>query len=61
MTSWQNYDPKICHQYAKENFNSQQMTLAYLEKYTRVLDGEQLNSSCPKLLEQTPKFLDWND
>ncbi len=61
MTCWQDYNPKICHQYAKEKFNSKQMALAYLEKYTRVIDGEQLNPSSPKLLKQTPKFLEWNN
>lgn len=61
MSRWQDYDPKICHQYAQEKFNSQQMALAYLEKYEHVLDGEQLNSSPLKLAKQPPKFLEWKD
>lgn len=59
MLDWQKFDPKICHQYAKEHFNSQQMTHAYVEKYTRVLDREPLNVIKPKLVEVPPKYLPW--
>lgn len=60
MTCWQDYDPRVCHQYVKEKFNSKQMAEQYLKKYTQVLDGEKLNPSTPKLLQQPPKFLSWN-
>ncbi|MDO4228520.1 MAG: glycosyltransferase [Capnocytophaga sp.] len=61
MLDWQKFDRKTCHQYAKENFNTEVMTKAYVEKYTRVLDGETLNPQKPKLIEIAPKFLPWNE
>ncbi|MFK8275153.1 glycosyltransferase [Capnocytophaga cynodegmi] len=60
MQHWQKYDSKVCHQYAKEHFNSQQMAKNYMEKYIRILDGEKLNTQKPKLLQVQPKFLAWN-
>ncbi|MGM0635857.1 MAG: glycosyltransferase [Bacteroidota bacterium] len=56
------YDAKVCHQYAVENFNSKKMTLAYVEKYQQVLDGEKLNTQQPKYIDTNePKFLPWNE
>ena len=53
-----NFSAKICHQYAVENFNSKKMALAYLEKYTVVLNDKSLNEHNPKLLQiQTERFL----
>lgn len=38
-----NYDPKICHEYARDTFNHISMAKAYIEKYEKVLNGEALN------------------
>ena len=48
------YNPEVCHQYAKEHFNAQNMALKYLEKYQIVLDGKTLNSKRPKPIETKP-------
>lgn len=39
-----NYAPKICHEYAVDNFNSMRMAEDYLKLYEKVLNGEQLNN-----------------
>lgn len=53
-----NFSAKICHEYALENFNSRKMALAYLEKYSVVLNGKSLNEHNPSRLQiQTEKFL----
>lgn len=59
IKNWQDFSPKVCHQYAKEVFNSEKMAKAYMEKYIRVLDGENLNAHKPKLITEVPKFLPW--
>ena len=52
------FSPKICHDYAVENFNSKKMALEYLEKYLVVLNGGNLNETNPTLLKiQQEKFL----
>jgi glycosyltransferase involved in cell wall biosynthesis len=52
------FDPKICHQYAYENFNSKIMAINYLKKYEIVLNGHTLNQTPPMLQEiQKEKFL----
>jgi hypothetical protein len=41
-----------------ENFTSTQMTNAYLSKYEKVMNGQQLNKTAPKLIAiQKEKFL----
>jgi len=55
------YSRKTCHDYVVEYFNSKKMTVAYLEKYQRVMAGESLNASKPYLQEITKKLLDWFD
>ena len=50
-----------CHNYAVEMFNSKKMAEAYHDKYCKVLNGEKLNASPPKLIEkQDIKLLEWN-
>jgi glycosyltransferase involved in cell wall biosynthesis len=51
------WKPKVCRDYAIENFNSKKMALKYLEIYERVIDGEVLNESIPTLQEPEPKLL----
>lgn len=54
------YDRRSCHQYAKDIFDSKTMAKKYLSNYEKVLNGQHLNSSNPKLLDQNmPKFLPW--
>jgi len=49
-----------CHNYALELFNSKRMAGLYLEKYLKVLNGGNLNTRPPKLIErQTEKLLEW--
>jgi glycosyltransferase involved in cell wall biosynthesis len=52
------FDKKICHEYALENFNSKKMTLEYLNKYHEVLNGHPLNQMEPQLINiQKEKYL----
>lgn len=61
ILDWQNYSPNVCHEYARDKFNSSVMAMEYLKKYEKVINGEHLNSSKPKLKElQKTKFLDWS-
>ncbi len=54
------FSSKLCHEYALSTFNSKKMALAYLEKYRRVLSGEKLNKTAPKLRDlPNEKFLEW--
>jgi glycosyltransferase involved in cell wall biosynthesis len=49
-----------CHEYALEEFNSKKMALAWLGKYEKVLNGENLNKKNPRLRKlQEEKFLKW--
>lgn len=49
-----------CHAYAMDEFNSKKMAKVYLSKYERVLNGEKLNATPPKLVKrQEEKFLPW--
>ena len=53
------FDKRICHQYARDNFNAKQMAFDYLAKYEKVLNGEKLNQNAPILQEYSEKFLNW--
>lgn len=44
IASHYNYQPKVCHDYAVELFNSRVMAEQYVKMYERVLNGETLNS-----------------
>ena len=49
-----------CHEYALDEFNSRKMTLEYIEKYEKVINGENLNNKKPRLRKlQEEKFLKW--
>lgn len=45
------FSPKICHEYAADNFNSRVMAEAYLKYYKKVLEGNKLNTESPRLKE----------
>ena len=42
------YSPKVCHEYAVDEFNSRLMTERYVQKYEQVLNGKTLNNRCPE-------------
>lgn len=48
LTDSYHYVPKVCHEYAADNFNSRLMAIRYLEKYETVLNGGTLNKECPE-------------
>lgn len=55
------FDPKTCHEYANDLFNSKVMALEYLKKYEQVLNGHALNEQKPFLQEiQSVKYLPFN-
>ncbi len=62
MKNVDSYSRARCHEYARDLFGSQTMALAYLEKYTAVLNGGTLNPVPPQLkaLPQE-RFLEWHD
>ena len=39
------FSSKVCHEYAKNNFNSKVMTENYLKLYYKVIEGESLNKN----------------
>lgn len=52
------FDPRACHAHVVRNFGARRMAEAYLEKYQRVLDGEQLNAKQPVIQGQA-RELPW--
>ncbi len=40
-----NYNPRICHEYAADLFNSRKMAEEYIKKYERVCNGAYLNDN----------------
>lgn len=53
-----NFSPKICHEYARETFNSRRMAEGYLSKYEIVMNGLYLNDIAPQSICDNAK-LDW--
>lgn len=53
------FNRRECHEYARENFNSDRMALGYLEKYKKVLDGESLHRTAPRIIGKCDN-LAWN-
>lgn len=54
------YSRQRCHEYARDEFNSKKMAAEYFKKYEKVIAGENLNSSPPKLAKaQEEKWLKW--
>ncbi len=48
------FDPKVCHDYAAENFNASVMARAYLRRYEHALEGHPLVT-----LPAIPSTADW--
>jgi len=55
------FNPKTCHEYANDLFNSKIMAYEYIKKYEQALNGKKLNETNP-LLQKLPssKFLEFN-
>jgi hypothetical protein len=52
------FDASTCHKYVMDNFTADKMAFQYLSLYEKVLNGENLNTLPPKLIEvQKEKFL----
>ncbi|MDR2425146.1 MAG: glycosyltransferase [Prevotellaceae bacterium] len=61
LTEIDKYSPQLCHECARDCFNSKIMATAYIEKYDAVLNGQPLNANHPKLQNnQQIKFLNWD-
>lgn len=54
------YSPKICHEYARDLFNSKVMAKAYLDKYETVLNGQSLNKELPHPIDIS-RNLPWTE
>lgn len=54
------FDPRKCHLYASDLFNSRVMAAGYLERYERVLNGETLNAEPPRALRCRDWPLPWS-
>lgn len=55
------FNAKTCHEYVCDNFSAAKMTQDYLQLYEKVLQGQQLNPTQPRLLKiQEEKFLPFN-
>lgn len=52
------YNPKTCHEYANELFNSRLMAERYLLKYEAVMNGNKLNAVRPKSINPDKK-MEW--
>jgi glycosyltransferase involved in cell wall biosynthesis len=52
------YDRIACHRYVMDNFTSDKMALQYLALYEKVLNGQYINATAPKLKQaQQEKFV----
>ena len=47
----EDYSPKRCHEYARDQFNSKVMARNYLDIYERVMNGQVLNENRPTLID----------
>lgn len=54
------FSPKICHEYARDTFNSRRMAEGYLSKYEIVMNGKMLNSTVPQQVTEQTKTV-WNE
>lgn len=58
MLKADSYNAFACHEYAKQQFHSDQMAIHYLAMYQKVISGETLNLENPQL-RQSPRGLLW--
>ena len=52
----QKFDPLYCQQHVVNHFNAEKMAQGYLEKYRKVMRGEQLNDFQPSLVTNCQKL-----
>lgn len=58
----ESFDRKKCHEYVFDNFSARKMTEDYLPLYEKVLNGESLNPSPPRLIDTSkPELLPFTD
>lgn len=50
------FDSKICHEYARDEFNSRKMAENYIKLYERILNDESINNSIPVFSEELNKL-----
>ncbi|MEF1200597.1 glycosyltransferase [Vibrio owensii] len=50
------YNPTLCHEYARDTFDHISMAKAYIEKYEKVLNGEALNQFLSEPVKQIKKL-----
>lgn len=60
LSSNPEYSPKVCHEYACDNFNSAIMARQYLDKYTEVLNGNPLITNLTPKMDGVTRGLSWN-
>lgn len=54
------FNKKLCHEYARDTFNSKIMAEKYLHYFEEVLNGKTLNKNKPQLIKkQDEKYLDF--
>ena len=46
------FDRKLCHEYAYDNYNSNVMARNYLKLYEQILNGETINKKVPKFISE---------
>ncbi|MFD1063444.1 glycosyltransferase [Winogradskyella litorisediminis] len=47
------FSPKVCHEYARENFSAKVMTKNYIQLYEKAINGEALNKNQPHLKDNS--------
>lgn len=55
------FNPRICHEYAKERFSALQMAKGYVAKYEMVLDGHVLNPVQPSVNQSAGRVISWSN
>lgn len=55
------FDPRRCHDYARDTFNASVMTDAYLDRYETVLNGHALNATRPYVGGLSSGLLPWHE
>jgi glycosyltransferase involved in cell wall biosynthesis len=53
------FDPKVCHELARDTYNALAMVRGYVAAYERILNGEKLNATPPFLTNKSRKMLPW--
>lgn len=54
------FDPRRCHEYARDTYDAMSMARGYVEKYEIILNGGKLNATQPWLTDKSLDLLPWN-